>query len=421
MATTLANLNIVLRAKSDQLRAGLKQASKRVEGMRKKMRMLMRPVNLVRGTLAGLATAFAVGAVKSQIAFVDQLAKTAKKLGTTVEELQKLRHAAELSGVAVRTFDMALQRMVRRVSEAAIGTGEAQAAIKELGLDAKQLSARGPARALEDIAEAFARIKDPADQVRLAFKLFDSEGVQLVTMLQGGATNIRKLGAELEKLGLVTSEEAKRAEELNDAITRLTRSFGAFGTNLIVDVAPMLKLFIEDMTLLTAAIKDAARGWAEFFQLVPKLPELVDMPARIKRENAERERMARAEAVRQQSLADQAKRLAERMKLPAEVFRDTMKQLNEMLKLGLINADVFRRAAEKAQRALQGGRQPGRGSSGAVARGTTEAFSAARQNAMRFKQLAQIEQQKLKIQRNMEKHLRKLAEAEDRGLAIANI
>ena len=36
---------------------------------------------------------------------------------------------------------------------------------------------------LADVADAFARIEDPAERVRLAFKLFDSEGVALVNLL----------------------------------------------------------------------------------------------------------------------------------------------------------------------------------------------------------------------------------------------
>ena len=40
---------------------------------------------------------------------------------------------------------------------------------------------------LADVADAFARIEDPAERVRLAFRLFDSEGVALVNLLRGGS------------------------------------------------------------------------------------------------------------------------------------------------------------------------------------------------------------------------------------------
>jgi hypothetical protein len=40
---------------------------------------------------------------------------------------------------------------------------------------------------LGDVADAFASIEDPAERVRLAFKLFDSEGIALVNLLRGGS------------------------------------------------------------------------------------------------------------------------------------------------------------------------------------------------------------------------------------------
>jgi hypothetical protein len=39
---------------------------------------------------------------------------------------------------------------------------------------------------LAEVADAFARIEDPAERVRLAFKLFDAEGVALVNLLRDG-------------------------------------------------------------------------------------------------------------------------------------------------------------------------------------------------------------------------------------------
>jgi hypothetical protein len=46
---------------------------------------------------------------------------------------------------------------------------------------------------LADVADAFARIEDPAERVRLAFKLFDSEGVALVTLLLGGSGALEEM------------------------------------------------------------------------------------------------------------------------------------------------------------------------------------------------------------------------------------
>ena len=82
---------------------------------------------------------------------------------------------------------MALQRFVRRVAEAANGTGEAKDALAQMGIALRDQSGnlRRSEDLLADVADAFARIEDPAERVRLAFKLFDSEGVALGMFIPG--------------------------------------------------------------------------------------------------------------------------------------------------------------------------------------------------------------------------------------------
>jgi hypothetical protein len=84
---------------------------------------------------------------------------------------------------------MALQRFTRRAAEAAQGTGEAKDALAQMGIALRDQSGnlRRSEDLLADVADAFARLEDPAERVRLAFKLFDSEGVALVNLLRGGS------------------------------------------------------------------------------------------------------------------------------------------------------------------------------------------------------------------------------------------
>ena len=179
----------------------------------------------------GVAMATAIPAaslvmVKAALTSVDALAKISDKLGVTTENLSGLQHAAQLSGVEIRTFNMGLQRLTRRVSEAAIGTGEAQAAIKELGLDAAKLNKAGPTGGLLSIADAFAKIESQADRVRLAFKLFDSEGVALVNIVQRGASALREMMGEAQAFGLVFSRNfAAKVERANNEMLRLRGLF----------------------------------------------------------------------------------------------------------------------------------------------------------------------------------------------------
>ena len=157
----------------------------------------------VAGSVLNMKTAIvgAVGAggfgalIQSSINAGDELAKTADKLGVTTEALSGLRHAAELTGVSTGTMDMALQRFTRRAAEAAKGTGEAKGALQELGIDAESLVRLPLDQQMNVVADAMQGVGTQSDRVRLAMKLFDSEGVALVNTLGGGADALKQNNA----------------------------------------------------------------------------------------------------------------------------------------------------------------------------------------------------------------------------------
>jgi hypothetical protein len=129
---------------------------------------------------------------------------------------------------------MALQRFTRRAAEAAQGTGEAKDALAQMSIALRDQSGnlRRSEDLLADVADAFARIEDPAERVRLAFKLFDSEGVALVNLLRDDAATATERafanafrGAEDALVGFIGTGKLE-FQSLSDSIladlTRMT-------------------------------------------------------------------------------------------------------------------------------------------------------------------------------------------------------
>ena len=169
---------------------------------------------------------------------LDELAKTAEKLGVAVGDLDALRYAADRSGVDVNTLETSLQRLTRRTAEAAQGTGEAASALGELGLDAQELAKLSPDRQLLLIADAMQDIGNQGDKIRLAFKLFDSGGVELLKLTKDGAEGVRKLMAEVYATGRAVSEEqAKAASDAADQWTRLWDRVGRVKNQVLGGIA----------------------------------------------------------------------------------------------------------------------------------------------------------------------------------------
>lgn len=206
---------------------------------RKSMKMSTASVVKLGGAVTAMTATTALGFKKllsnldEVAARIDPIAKTSAKLGIATENLIGLQHAAEQTGVSANTLNMALQRMTRRVSEAAMGTGEAKAAIKELGLDAKELNRLSPDKQFARIADAMNRVGNQSDRVRLAFKVFDSEGVALVNTTRLGSKGLGEMAAEAESLGItVNSIEAKKMEDLTDAVDRANKSWMGLKTSV---------------------------------------------------------------------------------------------------------------------------------------------------------------------------------------------
>lgn len=230
------NLNITIRA-FDKTSKALSSASK---GVRK----VGGAVLSAKTAIVGLVGAAGFGAlIKQGLAAGDSLAKTSDKIGVTTEALAGMRHAAELTGVSTETMDMALQRFTRRASEAAIGTGEAQGALKELGINAEDLVKLPLDKQMEVVADSMSGLSTQSDRVRIAMKLFDSEGVALVNTLGGGSEALREMIAEADHLGLALSRtDTAQIEAANDAFTRAKGVITGLTNQFAVAFAPVLEV-----------------------------------------------------------------------------------------------------------------------------------------------------------------------------------
>lgn len=213
-------------------------------------------LNLTSGQAKALKFAGAAAAVGAALAtatkqlydFTAQMAQTgdradklSARLDITVEALSELEFVAKRGGVPVNTLTMALQRMVRRVAEAAKGTGEAKDAIKELGFEAGRLTQMTPEDQFYEIARALQSVEGQSDKVRLAFKLFDSEGVGVLQTMRGDLAEVRK---EFERFG------GPMASSFSDA----SASFADAQTNLATATDRLKEAFAEPLLEPFAAV-----------------------------------------------------------------------------------------------------------------------------------------------------------------------
>lgn len=208
--------------------------------------------------------------ISNSLKATDALAKTAGRIGTTTEALSALQFAGQLTGVEVNTMNMALQRFTRRAAEAAVGTGEAQGALRELRLDARKLTELPLDEQMLTLADAFADAEARGvNPLKIAFKLFDSEGAALVNTLALGRDGLSELLGEARTLGVVMSANAaKGVEDANDALFRLQSLFGGLVKQTVAALAPAISALADLLTNKVAKAFDQTKGGVQAFAQV---------------------------------------------------------------------------------------------------------------------------------------------------------
>lgn len=256
MAKDLAKINLKLTAENEVLIKKLEQSQKKVGKFTKKSGSRLKKLGSKFGGLGkkvglmGAAAGLALAAltVKTMKA-TDALGKTADKLGVMPAKLQAIQRAAQLTGVGVDTANMALQRMVRRVQEAAMGTGEAKGALADLGLEAKELAKLSADEQFKRIADAMGNVSESGEKVRLAMKLFDSEGVALVNTLALGSKGLEEIEDDMDALGIsMTRFNISKIEQANDAFLKASQNSQSFAQSFAVALAPAITAVSEKFT-----------------------------------------------------------------------------------------------------------------------------------------------------------------------------
>ena len=116
---------------------------------------------------------------------------------------------------------------------------------------------------MADVADAFARIEDPAERVRLAFKLFDSEGVALVNLLRDGSGALDEMRERAQALGIVLDEHLVRdAERARTELDTLSQVISANLTRAALEAAPV----VADLSGWLADVAgNASIAWERLF------------------------------------------------------------------------------------------------------------------------------------------------------------
>lgn len=225
--------NIDINVRSGKAKAELSTLDRKTKELSRSSKGLTTGLNRLQGAfkLAAIAAA-GVGfarLTKEAVEYADRIAKTSSKLGVATDALQEYRFAASQTGVEQRALDVGLQRFIRRVGEAATGTGVLAEVFDKYNIQVhdSQGNMRDANDILDDYADRISAAGSSQEKLLLAFKAFDTEGAAMVNTLGQGSTGLQRLRQQARQLGVVMDEDLiQKAVVASDKWDVLTKQIG---------------------------------------------------------------------------------------------------------------------------------------------------------------------------------------------------
>lgn len=264
MAARIGGVAIDLALESAAFQRDMRKATSDLQKSATRMRISMRNVERatnnvqrqfaqLRGAAVALAGALAVRQfaqfARNAIDSAGAIQDVAQKVGLTTKSLQQLRFAAEQTGVAQTTLDMAMQRFSRRLGEVAQGQGELLKTAQQYNVSIRDSDGamRSNVDVLKDFAEVIRAAESDQERLRIGFKLFDSEGAALANTLKEGRVGLERYMEQAVAFGAVMSSQViAQAKLASDSLAALQRVYStAFDTAIIQGFAGSITLTQE--------------------------------------------------------------------------------------------------------------------------------------------------------------------------------
>ena len=195
-------------------------------------------------SIAGYSVAKLMELTKATIETGEELYKMSQKTGIAVEELSKLKYAADLSEVSHEALTKGLTQLAVNMVSAGTNVGPLAEEFKKLEIKVRNSddTMKSSGTVLSELADKFKDMPDGVDKTNLAVTLFGKKlGAEMIPLLNTGAAGLKAMGDEAQSLGLVMgSELAKQSEEFNVNLDRMQKLSGALGISIAESVIPAL-------------------------------------------------------------------------------------------------------------------------------------------------------------------------------------
>ena len=195
------------------------------------------------GVGAGLAGAGTLAYVKNMANELDNLAKTSRSLGVTVESLKALEFAVgQTSQLDLGGLTLQLQKITKNIGAAASGSEPMIETFRQLGLEISNLEQMAPDEAYLTVIDALSKMTNEYERAKIAQRLFEDSWRQSILLAKAGRGALEDLAAQQRGMGGATTESAEAAEKFNDSLDVMDKHMDALAMTY---GPPVIKFFNE--------------------------------------------------------------------------------------------------------------------------------------------------------------------------------
>mgnify|MGYP000376241749 FL=1 len=218
---TLGSLAVYLVGDKTQLDKTLKSAAKGVGTFKD---YALKAVSSVGISFSFAAAIQGINRLKNEM---DKIGKAATNFGVATGFFQELEYAARRTGTPIEQVQAGFAKIKKLAGDAAAGKGEAQGILQMLGLDENAVRNMSPEKLFNSINSAIMGL-DEKMRSSVGAKIYGEQFEKMNNFLRDYVA----LGEEAKDRGLIISDdEIKSAEALNDAILNLERSIRSLIAN----------------------------------------------------------------------------------------------------------------------------------------------------------------------------------------------
>ena len=190
----------------------------------------------------------------------DEFQKMSARLGISSQALSEMKHATELSGASLQTYEMGLRKLSKGALEADRGMATYKRTFDELGISVRDANGqmKDSDALFMEVVEGLNNVESSTRKTALAQELLGRSGTMLLPLINAGADGIKEMREEAVALGITFSEiDANESAEFVDAMLRVKGSVVGLKNTFGKELLPVFTTVMNDISESFIDFKEA--------------------------------------------------------------------------------------------------------------------------------------------------------------------